>query len=321
MARPEECLEAWRAAGLIDEETAGRIRVFEAARASKSKEDGPTLTEAAVYLGLAVIAVGVLILFGSNWDHLDGWAHIASPLVPAVLALGAALLMRRMIEPGVRRGSHVAALVAGALLTVSVAAAGREAGASSETTLAAAGCAALVAAVALWPLWQGHLLLVGLSGAAILFSVGVGANAPAHGFIVGAITLAFLGSAGIALAELGALRPRLTARVFAGAGLAGGAFFAGVEGSGPAWTEAVVFLAGLILIVLSIRRGTLAYMAAAVMAMFLGLIDSVVRHVQDPTVAALALMLIGGAVIATVLVLIRLKPWTTATRRPSVPAP
>jgi len=319
MARPEEHLEAWRAAGLIDEETAGRIRVFEAARTSK--EGRPTLTEAAVYLGLAVIAVGVFILVGSNWEQLDGWAHIASPLVPAFLSLGAALLMRRTSEPGVQRGSYVAALVAGALLTVSVATAGREAGATGETTLAAAGCAALVVAVALWLHWPGDLLLVGLAGAAILFSAGVGANAPAHGFTVGAITLAFLGTAGIALAELGTLRPRLTAQVIAGAGLAGGAFLAGVGGGGPAWTEVLVFLVGPILIVLSIRQGTLAYMAAAVVGMFLGLINSVVRHVQDPTIAALALMVIGGAVIATVLVLIRLKPWTSATGRRSLPAP
>ncbi len=319
MARPEEHLEAWSAAGLLDEETAARIRVFEAARTPTHER--PTLTEAAVYLGLAVIAVGVVILVGSNWDHLDGWARIASPLVPALLALGAALLMRRMIEPGVRRGSYVAALVAGALLTVSVATAGREAGATGETTLAVAGCAAIVVAVALWLVWPGHLLLVGLAGAAILFSAGVGANAPAHGLTVGAITLACLGTAGIALAELGTLRPRLTARVFAGAGLAGGAFLAGVEGGGPAWTEVLVFLAALILVVLSIRCGTLAYMAAAVVGVFFGLIESVVRHVHDPTIAALALMIIGGAVIATVLALIRLKPWTPATRRPSVPAP
>ena len=307
MARTEEQIEIWRAAWLIDAETAGRIRAFEAAQ--MTTQDSPTLTEAIVYLGLAVIGVGVVILVGANWDRLAAWAHVATPLIPGLLALVTAFIMRRMQEPGLRRGAHVAALLGGALLTVTVATTGREVGWTSETTLLAAGCAAVLATAVLWILWPSHLLLLGLSAGSVLFSVGIGANAPTHDVSVGAMTATLLGAVGILLAEQGTLRPRVSARAFAAVGFAGGAYLAGVEGSDPAWTEALVFIAGALLIVLSIRRGTMAYMACAVGAMFLALITSVVRHVQDPTLAALSLMLVGGAVIAVVLVLIRLKPW------------
>lgn len=307
MARIEEQIEVWRAAGLIDAETAGRIRAFEAAQLTTP--DSPTPTEAIVYLGLAVIGVGVAILVGAKWDRLAAWAHIATPLIPGLLALVTAFIMRRMREPGLRRAAHVAALLGGSLITITIATTGREAGWANETTLLAAGCAAVVAAAALWMLWPGHLLLLGLSAGSVLFSIGIGANAPAHEVSVGAITASLLGAVGILLAEGGTLRPRVSARAFAAVGFAAGAYLAGVEGSVPAWTEVLVFIAGAALIVLSIRRGAMAYMACAVGAIFLALITSVVRHVHDPTLAALSLMLVGSAVIAAVLVLIRLRPW------------
>jgi len=97
--------------------------------------------------------------------------------------------------------------------------------------------------------------------------------------------------------------------VLAGIAFAGGAFYAGLDDTVPGWVQVVTFVAGGALIALSIRRSVLLYMAFGVGAVFLGLIATILRHVDDPTMASLLLMLIGVLLIAGVLLLARLRPW------------
>ena len=63
-------LKRWRAAGLIDDTTADSIRACEAAGSKKqpNEEERPSLIEALLYLGLVVVAVGVVAVGG----HLGG---------------------------------------------------------------------------------------------------------------------------------------------------------------------------------------------------------------------------------------------------------
>jgi hypothetical protein len=108
------------------------------------------------------------------------------------------------------------------------------------------------------------------------------------------------------VAERGLARPQQIARVGAGAVVAWGAFFAGL-GGGLEETLALGAAAGLI--AASIWRGTFLYVLSGVALLFIALVATVVRHVDNPTTTALALMAIGGALIATVILLARTKPW------------
>jgi uncharacterized membrane protein len=309
MAKADEHIRQWRDAGLIDDETAARIEAFESAKAARKSDERPGLMEALVYLGLAIIAAGVAVLAGNNWEHLQTWARVAVPAVPGVLGVAVGPMMLRAPQPGIRRGGAMAWLAAAALLTGAVAVSGAEADWEPEAIVLVSGLGGTVIALVLWVLSPSHAQLLGIAAGLFLVSIGVGANAGEHELTFGATTMALFGAAGIALTELGLLQPRLSAQALSALALAGGAFYAGVEEITPAWTEAFAFAAGAALIALSIRRGVFLYMVFGVAVVFLGLMATIAKHVEDPTVAALLMMLIGALLIAGVLILARLRPW------------
>ncbi|MFN0148697.1 MAG: DUF2157 domain-containing protein [Dehalococcoidia bacterium] len=309
MGRYEEHLSRWQEAGLIDSETAERVRDFEGARPATSER--PTVIEAVVYLGLAVIGVGVTVLTASEWENLDGWARIAVPAFGAAVALGAGQLLAVQGSPALRRGAAVAWLLAVALIAATAAVVFDQSDARPERVAMGSGLVGAVAAVALWIGRPTHAALVAMAAPLMVFSIGIAAeDGGESSFSTFGLTLAGLGAVGVLLAELGWLTPRVTARVLTGLAVAFGAFYSGI-GDANAWTQVLPFIAGAALIALSIRRGVFVYMAYGIGATFLGLVTVIVRNVGDVTVAAMLLIVIGVALLGGVLALAKFRPWAS----------
>jgi hypothetical protein len=305
----EESLDRWETAGLLTAAQAAAIREFESARRPPEGQVRPGIMEALVYLGLAVIGVGVVVLASTNWEHLQSWARIITPLVPGLLAIAAGPALRASGQPGMRRGAGMAWFLGLALVTGSVAVFGSEADWSGRVIVMAAGSVASGLALALWAAQPWNPQVFGIGAAFFLLSMSISASNDADYVVTvqgGAWIL--LGAAGIALAEPGLFYPRLTAKALSGLVIAGGSLMASVE-PGPAWGQAFAFLAGASLITLSIRRSELLYMVFGVAAVFIGLVAVITRNVDDPTVAALMLIAVGAALLGGVLVLARLRPW------------
>lgn len=313
MATVDEHLHRWQGAGLLDTETAERIRAYEATRATRSER--PTVVEALIYLGIAVAAVGVIVLVIVNWEELPGWGHLAAPGLPALLALVAGQTLRTSSAAELRRGGQAAWAAATALAGLTATAAGLEAGWSEGDVAIVSWFVASVIAAGLWTLEPSHpqMLAVGVS----FFGLGIalGSLPSRDDFSVPAagLSAAALGAAGLALTEAGYFRPRITARVVAAAAVAAGALLLQTDETERLWADLLVFAVGGGLVAVGIARSTFVHIAAGVAAVFVGLIAVVLRRLEDPTQAALALTLLGVLLVGTVTLLSRSRPWQRST--------
>lgn len=311
MSTADQHLRRWREAGLLDDEEVGRIRAFEAGREQERQSGRPGIIEAAIYLGIAVVCVGVFVLVGANWEHLRSWARVAVVAVPGLLALAAGLPMLRSPLDQLQRGGTVSWLAGQALLTGAIGVLASEAGWSPENGLLIAGPFCFGLGLALWVASPSHPQLVGLAAAAVVVAFAFAVRSEErYSLFTWGLTVAAAAAGAIALAEARVLVPQVTARVLGGLGLALGAYYAGLHEDGPDAAEALVFLAAAGLVTLSVTRGIFGYMVFGVAAGFVGLITVVLRHVGDPTAAALALIVIGVALIGAVLLLTNTRPWT-----------
>ncbi|MCA9823576.1 MAG: hypothetical protein KC470_13250, partial [Dehalococcoidia bacterium] len=118
-------------------------------------------------------------------------------------------------------------------------------------------------------------------------------------------TIATTGAALLVLTELGVFRPVRTARVAAAALCGIGAFHAGVDSSLP-W-EFIAFVAGGALIGLGIWRASFTYVAVAVATLLVALITFMFEHFGGELGAPIALILSGGLLIGSVLVLVQVR--------------
>jgi uncharacterized membrane protein len=75
----EKTLSTWQAAGVIDAETAARIRAFESQQASMERMRWPVLV--ALGLGGLVICAGVLLFVAAHWDELSPGERFTSVVV------------------------------------------------------------------------------------------------------------------------------------------------------------------------------------------------------------------------------------------------
>ncbi|MBI5946717.1 MAG: DUF2157 domain-containing protein [Chloroflexi bacterium] len=309
MASIEQHLKRWAGAGVIDAATASAIREFEENQPAPRRQ-GPGLMEVLVYLGVAVAGVGIAILLGNNWEDLQEWARVAVIGVPAVLAIAAGQALRANGRPELERGGQLAWLAAQGLLAGTAGVLADSAGWADEDAFLAAGITVAVAGLALWAIAQSHLQVVGV-GAGLLvgsfaFSQKVtGDDGPPE---LGMYVLAGFGAAALLLAEAGLFRPKITGQLVSAGLVTFGTFF-GTMISGGGWAEPILFVVGAALIAGSIWRGVFLYVIAGVALVFAGLINTVARHAPNVTVAALALIVIGGLLIATVLVLAQKRPW------------
>jgi len=309
MASIEELLKRWTTAGVLDQATAGAIRTFEGEQPPPQRQ-GPGLMEVLVYLGVAVACVGVAILVGSNWEDLQDWARVAVIGVPAVLALAAGQGLRTNGRPELERGGQLVWLAGEGLVAGTAAVLTDSAGWDGENVAVAAASAAAVAGLALWAIAPSHLQVAGVAVALPFLSITLGERLAGgeNAAEVGFYGAACFGAAALVLAELGLFRPQLTAQL-AGTALLGIGTFAGTMAAGEGVAEAVLFVAGTALIAASIWRGVFLYVILGVALVFAGLINTVARHAPNETFAALALIVIGGMLVATVLVLAQKRPW------------
>jgi uncharacterized membrane protein len=312
MGSTEEHLQRWLGEGLIDAPTADRIRLHEAAAQRETVGERPGVMEALIYLGLAVVGAGVIVLLTSNWDDLESWARILVVGVPAALAVVVGQGMRTAEQAELRRGGWVAWLAAVALTGGTAAVAANETGWEGDNQALAAGIVATVLALAMWAFEPQHPQVVGMAGALSLLGGAVGAKAGDYELFIGAGLIAVTGLAALLLTEAGLLTPRLSARVLGAAGLGVGAFYMGIDADVGRWAVVFVFVAGGILVVASILAGTFIYMLFGVAALFFGLLRVMIEYVEDPTLRALGLMVVGTALIAGVLLAARFKPWQRA---------
>ena len=80
-AMSERKLQAWLAAGLIDADTAGRIRAWEA------EHSRPLALWAVIGIGALAIGLGVISVVAANWEDVPGMVRLAIHLA-LMLALG-----------------------------------------------------------------------------------------------------------------------------------------------------------------------------------------------------------------------------------------
>lgn len=310
-AEAEKDLSRWVQAGLIDSGTADRIRAYEAERrvARQSAAQRPTVLELLIYLAGAIAAAGFVVLVGTNWEHLSTPARIAIPGGSAALMFAAGHLLRRTRTDAMVRGASVSWLVASALAVGAVAIAANEAGWSENNVAITAGLFAAVVSVVAWSIMRMHPQIVGIGAAAFLLSTAISVRASEHWTtpLLGA-SLALFGFAALMLVERGVLVPRSSARLLAGAGLVAGAFFSGLPPA-PLIAGLIALAVVVLLLAAGFRFASLLYIGCGVLAAFVALIELILRHVHNPTLAGLTLIALSLLLLLTTAVLREARPW------------
>jgi hypothetical protein len=114
--RLEDRLAAWEAAGLIDQETAGRIEAFEAGQApAEAARGGISLGEVVAYLGSVVLLVGIGFLYGTQYAALGSAGRLVLIGLVAVAGLAAGELVRRAAPIAASRRARAAGWTVAAL--------------------------------------------------------------------------------------------------------------------------------------------------------------------------------------------------------------
>lgn len=306
MASVEDHLQQWSEAGLVDTATSERIREFERTGTATAAGERPSVLEILVYLGVAVIAVGVVILVSISWDDLDEWARVAVTAGPGLFALLMGQLMRSSKEPGLQRGGQMAWLAGSALLAGSAAVVGVNSDWAEENVALCAALAALAITLPLWAVAPSHPQIIALAAALFLLSTALGSRSDDFSFAAAGLSLMAFGVAGILLAERGVLVPLVSARVLAAVAVGFGAFWASREAAGY---EPLAFIAAAGLLALGVWRWAFIYVIAGVALVFLALVSTITRHIHEPSAAAAALILLGALLVAVVLGLARWQPW------------
>jgi uncharacterized membrane protein len=90
----EKRLERWLSAGVVDADTAARIRTFEESRSSSERLRWPVLL--AVALGGVLLCAGVLLFVAAHWDELSpAWRFTLVLILVAVFSIAGALTEER----------------------------------------------------------------------------------------------------------------------------------------------------------------------------------------------------------------------------------
>lgn len=329
MTALDDQLQRWRDAGLIDADAATRIREFEGARGAEplpppvpeaplapaaaaargAGSDRPGVLEALIYLGISIVVLGLIVLVGSVWDDLDVAGRIAVLAVPAVLAIVLGRVLCSFREPGMIRGGHVTWLAALVLIAGTVAVIADAADFSEDDSALVASIVTLVAAVAFWLASQSHPQVVGVVASALFLTLTLGIRLDDNeGTAIGLLAVAF-GAAGIALAEARLFPPHATSSALSALLAAFGSVVLLFVGE---WGELANVAIAAALIATSILRGMMVYMLLGVALAFFAVLQLIGEHVSDPTLASLALIVVGVALIGVVLALMKFRPWRMA---------
>lgn len=312
MASVEQHLRRWLSAGVIDSSTAAAIREFER-QSEPATTARPTIVEAIVYLAIAAIGAGFLVLVIVNWEDMAAPVHVALPAVATIALLVSGMAMRKRDHPGLRRGADVAWMATVATAAATGAVSASEAGADAEWVACTAAVVALAFAIVLWLNAQTDLQVLAIAGSAGLASLALASVASDHGNedyppLVFGVTLILFSALGVVAVEAGIFRPFISARALSAAGLVFGSLYCAVSPE-PSGTEVVAFVVAGAAAYMSMQRGVFVYMAVAVLCTFIGLSAVILRHVDDPTVAAIAFIACGIALLAATIILERWRPW------------
>jgi hypothetical protein len=323
LATIESQLNRWQDAGVLDAETAERIRQFEANREKTgTQSERPGAIEAVIYLGVAVVGVGALVLIATNWGTLNAATQIGVPAVSGLLAFLIGRSMLRSNGPQLVRGGQVAWLLSLALFATAWVIAADNAGMEGESTLLVGGLAVLAVGAVLWAWSPASSQMVGIAAGSVLTAAGLAAVAGTehYGGTIFGLSLVFMAALGLALSERGLLGPRAAGQLLSCLLILIGASLGSML-PGPVGVETIGFASGAALVALSIRLGVFAYMGFGVATLFLALLTLVLRRVDDPTEAGLALTGVGLALLAGILLLARWRPWARgAGEQPSASA-
>jgi uncharacterized membrane protein len=305
-------LRRWAEAGLIDAVTAERIAVYESRRASAQRTDSgrPSAPELVIYLAAAITAAGIAVLVATNWDNLGSLPRIAIPTVSSVAAFAVGYRLRQLPNQAMVRAASLLWLLAGALAVAAVGITAAEVGWSENNVALAGGIAAILISVALWVPMRMHPQIVGMGGAAFLFSIALSSRF-AEDWIVGVLgaSLAAFGSIALVAVERRILVPRLSGQFLAAAGLAAGGFFAGMPPT-PLGMDLVAVFAVVVLLGAGIRLQSLVYIAFGVLTAFAALLTLVLRYIDDPTLAGLALVAVGLLLMLAIAGITRTHLWS-----------
>ena len=305
-------LRRWVDAGLIDAAAAEHILAFEEERAAAQRRaaERPGVGELLVYLAAAVTAAGFVVLAATNWEQLNSAARVAIPGLSAIALIVAGLLLRRSGNNALMRAASMAWLVGEALIWGTVAIAASEVGWSEDGIALATGVVAMASSLIVWWLMPSHPQIVGIGGAAFFFSIGIAVQTSDTWTVaVLGLCLAIVGLCALITVERGTFVPQPSARVLAVAGLVAGAVFAGLPPS-PPFTELLAAAVVVLLIAAGVRFGSLLYVGAGVFVAFVGLVKLILRHVDSPTIAGLALVAIGVLLLLVIGAIYRVRPWT-----------
>lgn len=315
MSELDADLRRWVEAGILDPQVAERIRAFEAARTAPAHPaaERPDVIEVLLYLGIAVLAVGVFALAAQNWGDLASPARVAVTAVPAAFTLLLGALLRDRPEPGMRRAGQLAWTAAVGLTALALGvyiweyesfglARDEDATPFLVVTAAATGLALL-----LWAVTPSVLQLLALGASLFVLAQAIGQWPDEYSAPLAGGSLAAAALAAIALTETGRLVPRAAARTIFGLLLAVGAYQPGFSSGGTPW-EIPAFLAAAGLLALGVWRSSFQYVLWGVLLLFVALVRAIFQNFSDQLGAPVALIISGVLLIGAVLLLARLAP-------------
>lgn len=314
MADWDDDLRRWREAGIVDDATADRIRDFEASR-TVERSDNPTVTEALLYVGLVAIGVGAFLLGALLWEDLTMAARVAATAGPGLVAVLLGAMMLPMASPPMQRGGSVAWLLAVPLLAGSVAIVLDSNDVDSERVFLITALVATAIATIAWVISPTHPQIVAMGVGLGIFAASIAVEAEAGDYVeergqaIWAGLTVCIALAWLAATELGWLKPKVSARLLGAIGLAGAAYVGGFDTEFQILFEVAVIVAGVLLVAGAVTRAAFVYMGPGVVALFLGAITIIMRRVPDPVIGALVVIVGGIALVVTVLVLNKVRPW------------
>ena len=310
-------LRRWVEAGILDPQVAERIRAFEAARAApapaRPASERPGVIEVLLYLGIAVLAVGVFALAAQNWSDLASPARVAVTAVPAAFTLLLGALLRGREEPGMRRAGQLAWAAAVGLSALALGVYIWEyepfglARDEDSTPFLVVTAAASALALLLWAITPSTLQLLALGASLFFLAQAIGQWPDEFSSSLAGGTLAAAALAAIVLAETGRLVPCTAARTIFGLLLAVGAYQPGFNSGGTPW-EIPAFLAAAGLLALGVWRSSFQYVLWGVLLLFVALVRAIFQNFSDQLGAPVALIISGVLLIGAVLLLARLAP-------------
>ena len=310
-----DAVAAWVAEGIISQEQADRIHAREGGpvtvgAALPRPSMMPLVVEALGYLGGAIVVVATVLIAGQYWEDLSDTTRMSLLCAAAlVLLVGGAVVPDRLEEVGARMRSVVWVVSTGALAGFLGVWASQVADWHDQdlALLVTAGTAAYAAALFLFrPAVLQQVAMMGLLGgtAAALLAKYVDADSwPGVGFWV-------VGAAWLVLGQGAILRPVGLARAAGAVMMLIGSMITTSDRADAALVFSLVTVAAVV--VLAVLFSDLVLLAVGALGSIQAIIAAVNEWFPNSLAAAVALLLVGGGLVATAI-------WIARRRARSVP--